>query len=153
MTKKTDAQVPSSNLRLAGAVSKLGTSPRPGSCRPWSEDSGSKVEVEVCGLPKVPNQAISFSSHGLSCVNIFQPSGPEEVEQGELDQQDQSDHHVDRGEGGDGGEGGEEPGEDAESAVGHHFFSLTKSTGLFSCCNVLFLYARWITQHFCHGVY
>ena len=72
----------------------------------------------------------------ISFVQIFfQPSGPEDVEQGEPDQPD---HHVD-GEGGEGGEGGD-VGDDAEAAAGLHFFSLTKSTGLLSCCNLLFLF-------------
>ena len=71
--------------------------------------------------------------------SFFQPSGPEDVEQ------DQPDHHVDGegsegGQGGEGGEGGDVVGEDAEAAAGLHFFSLTKSTGLFSCCNLLFLF-------------
>ena len=28
--------------------------PRPGSCRPWSEDSWSKTQFEVCGIPVGP---------------------------------------------------------------------------------------------------
>ena len=128
---------------------------RPGSCRPWSEDSWSKTQVEVCSIPVgpksgyflfepwdficsnlFPNQVISFLSLEISFVQIFfQPSGPEDVEQGEPDQPD---HHVD-GEGGEGGEGGD-VGDDAEAAAGLHFFSLTKSTGLLSCCNLLFLF-------------
>ena len=76
-----------------------------------------------------------FEPWDFICSNLFQPSGPEDVEQGEPDQPD---HHVD-GEGGVGGEGGDVR-DDAETAAGLHFFSLTKSTGLFSCCNLLFLF-------------
>lgn len=97
---------------------------------------GARLRLRSAASQWVPNQVISFLSLEISFVQIFfQPSGPEDVEQGEPDQPD---HHVD-GEGGEGGEGGD-VGDDAEAAAGLHFFSLTKSTGLFSCCNLLFLF-------------
>ena len=81
--------------------------------------------------------------------SFFQPSGPEDVEQGEPDQPD---HHVD-GEGGKGGECGD-VGDDDDAAAGLHFFSLTKSTGLLSRCNLLFLFkARSDHTQFSHGAY
>ena len=97
---------------------------------------GARLRLRSAASQWVPNQVISFLSLEISFVQIFfQPSGPEDVEQGEPDQPD---HHVD-GEGGEGGEGGD-VGDDAEAAAGLHFFSLTKSTGLLSCCNLLFLF-------------
>ena len=97
---------------------------------------GARLRLRSAASQWVPNQVISFLSLEISFVQIFfQPSGPEDVEQGEPDQPD---HHVD-GEGGEGGEGGD-VGDDAEAAAGLHFFSLTKSTGLFLCCNLLFLF-------------
>ena len=97
---------------------------------------GARLRLRSAASQWVPNQVISFLSLEISFVQIFfQPSGPEDVEQGEPDQPD---HHVD-GEGGEGGEGGD-VGDDAEAAAGLHFFSLTKSTGLFSCCDLFFLF-------------
>ena len=97
---------------------------------------GARLRLRSAASQWVPNQVISFLSLEISFVQIFfQPSGPEDVEQGEPDQPD---HHVDE-EGGKGGEGGD-VGDDAEAAAGLHFFSLTKSTGLLSCCNLLFLF-------------
>ena len=97
---------------------------------------GARLRLRSAASQWVPNQVISFLSLEISFVQIFfEPSGPEDVEQGEPDQPD---HHVD-GEGGEGGEGGD-VGDDAEAAAGLHFFSLTKSTGLLSCCNLLFLF-------------
>ena len=97
---------------------------------------GARLRLRSAASQWVPNQVISFLSLEISFVQIFfQPSRPEDVEQGEPDQPD---HHVD-GEGGEGGEGGD-VGDDVEAAAGLHFFSLTKSTGLFSCCNLLFLF-------------
>ena len=91
---------------------------------------GARLRLRSAASQWVPNQVISFLSLEISFVQIFfQSSGPEDVEQGEPDQPD---HHVD-------GEGGD-VGDDAEAAAGLHFFSLTKSTGLFSCCNLLFLF-------------
>ena len=97
---------------------------------------GARLRLRSAASQWVPNQVISSLSLEISFVQIFfEPSGPEDVEQGEPDQPD---HHVD-GEGGEGGEGGD-VGDDAEAAAGLHFFSLTKSTGLLSCCNLLFLF-------------
>ena len=97
---------------------------------------GARLRLRSAASQWVPNQVIFFLSLEISFVQIFfQPSGPEDVEQGEPDQPD---HHVD-GEGGEGGEGGD-VGDDAEAAAGLHFFSLTKSTGLFSCWNLFFLF-------------
>ena len=110
---------------------------------------GARLRLRSAASQWVPNQVISLLSLEISLFQIFfQPSGPEDVEQGEPDQPD---HHVDGevseggqggevGHGGDGGEGGDVVGEDAEAAAGLHFFSLTKSTGLFLCCNLLFLF-------------
>ena len=111
---------------------------------------GARLRLRSAASQWVPNQVISFLSLEISFVQIFfQPSGPEDVEQGEPDQPD---HHVD-GEGGEGGEGGD-VGDDVEAAAGLHFFSLTKSTSLLSCCNLLF-YSKpgRITHHFSHGAY
>ena len=101
---------------------------------------GARLRLRSAASQWVPNQVISFLSLEISFVQIFfQPSRPEDVEQGEPDQPD---HHVDGegGEGGEGGKGGEgvDVGDDVEAAAGLHFFSLTKSTGLLSCCNLLF---------------
>ena len=94
---------------------------------------GARLRLRSAASQWVPNQVISFLSLEISFVQIFfQPRGPEDVEQ------DQPEHHVDE-EGGEGGEGGD-VGDDAEAAAGLHFFSLTKSTGLLSCCNLLFLF-------------
>ena len=75
---------------------------------------GARLRLRSAASQWVPNQVISFLSLEISFVQIFfQPSGPEDVEQGEPDQPD---HHVD-GEGGEGGEGGD-VGDDAEAAAG-----------------------------------
>ena len=69
--------------------------PRPGSCRPWSEDSWSKTQVEVCGIPVGPKSGyFLFEPWDFICSNLF----PKQV------------------------------------------ISFSKSTGLFSCCNLLFLF-------------
>ena len=62
---------------------------------------GARLRLRSAASQWVPNQVISFLSLEISFVQIFfQPSGPEDVEEGEPD------HHVD-GEGGKGGEGGD----------------------------------------------
>ena len=46
--------------------------PRPGSCRPWSEDSWSKTQVEVCGIPVGPKSGyFLFEPRDFICSNLF----------------------------------------------------------------------------------